>query len=161
MIVTAVDADALPVRSGCRTVGHRATTVGSGASRCGSADVCLHERSCPDGCWWRILCRQTSLVADSAARALAMTRRTLTHRLGEKAYRSRHPDVCAELSRALLQGRSVSIADVAFFLHYSRLRRFIDQSTPGRGRRRRITEGPMPDRPEEPARQGRAIDPRQ
>jgi AraC-like DNA-binding protein len=64
---------------------------------------------------------QTTLTADSVARALAMSRRTLTRRLGEEgtSFRAILDDVRAELSRALLQDRSLSIADVAFFLHYS------------------------------------------
>ena len=64
---------------------------------------------------------QTTLTADSVARALAMSRRTLTRRLGEEgtSFRAILDDVRAELSRALLQDRSLSIADVAFFLQYS------------------------------------------
>jgi AraC-like DNA-binding protein len=64
---------------------------------------------------------QTTLTADSVARALAMSRRTLTRRLGEEGttFRAILDDVRAELSRALLQDRSLSIADVAFFLQYS------------------------------------------
>ena len=61
---------------------------------------------------------QTTLTADSAASTLAMSRRTLTRRLGEEdtSFRAILDDVRAELSRALLQDRSLSIADVAFFL---------------------------------------------
>jgi AraC-like DNA-binding protein len=64
---------------------------------------------------------QTTLTADSVAKALAMSRRTLTRRLGEDgtSFRAILDDVRAELSRALLQDRSLSIADVAFFLQYS------------------------------------------
>ena len=64
---------------------------------------------------------QTTLTADSVAKALAMSRRTLTRRLGEEStsFRAILDDVRAELSRALLQDRSLSIADVAFFLQYS------------------------------------------
>jgi AraC-like DNA-binding protein len=64
---------------------------------------------------------QTTLTADSVAKALAMSRRTLTRRLGEEgtSFRALLDDVRAELSRALLQDRSLSIADVAFFLQYS------------------------------------------
>ena len=64
---------------------------------------------------------QTTLTADSVARALALSRRTLTRRLGEEgtSFRAILDDVRAELSRALLQDRSLSIADVAFFLQYS------------------------------------------
>jgi AraC-like DNA-binding protein len=64
---------------------------------------------------------QTKLTADSIAKALAMSRRTLTRRLGEEgtSFRAVLDDVRAELARALLQDRSLSIADVAFFLQYS------------------------------------------
>jgi len=64
---------------------------------------------------------QTTPTADSVARALALSRRTLTRRLGEErtSFRAIMDDVRAELSRALLQDRSLSIADVAFFLQYS------------------------------------------
>ena len=64
---------------------------------------------------------QTTLTADSVAKALALSRRTLTRRLGEEStsFRAILDDVRAELSRALLQDRSLSIADVAFFLQYS------------------------------------------
>jgi AraC-like DNA-binding protein len=64
---------------------------------------------------------QTTLTADSVARALAMSRRSMTRRLGEEgtSFRAILDDVRAELSRALLQDRSLSIADVAFFLQYS------------------------------------------
>jgi AraC-like DNA-binding protein len=64
---------------------------------------------------------QTTLTADSVARALALSRRTLTRRLGEEgtSFRAILDDVRAELSRAMLQDRSLSIADVAFFLQYS------------------------------------------
>jgi AraC-like DNA-binding protein len=64
---------------------------------------------------------QTKLTADSIAKALAMSRRTLTRRLGEEgtSFRALLDDVRAELARALLQDRSLSIADVAFFLQYS------------------------------------------
>ncbi len=64
---------------------------------------------------------QTTLTADSVARAFAMSRRSLTRRLGEEgtSFRAILDDVRAELSRALLQDRKLSIADVAFFLQYS------------------------------------------
>lgn len=64
---------------------------------------------------------QTALTADSVAKALAMSRRTLTRRLGEEgiSFREILDDVREELARALLQDRSQSIADVAFFLQYS------------------------------------------
>jgi len=64
---------------------------------------------------------QTTHTADSVAKALAMSRRTLTRRLGEEStsFRAILDDVRAELARALLQDRSLSIADVAFFLQYS------------------------------------------
>lgn len=80
---------------------------------------------------------QTTLTADAVAKALAMSRRTLTRRLGEEdtSFRAILDDVRAELSRALLQDRSLSIADVAFFLQYSEpaafhrsFRRWTDQT---------------------------------
>jgi AraC-like DNA-binding protein len=64
---------------------------------------------------------QTTQTADSIAKALAMSRRTLTRRLGQErtSFRAILDDVRAELARALLQDRNLSIADVAFFLQYS------------------------------------------
>jgi AraC-like DNA-binding protein len=64
---------------------------------------------------------QATLTADSVAKALAMSRRTLTRQLGEEgtSFRAIFDAVRAELARALLQDRSLSIADVAFFLQYS------------------------------------------
>jgi len=64
---------------------------------------------------------QTAFTADAVAKALAMSRRTLTRRLGEEgtSFRAILDDVRAELARALLQDRTLSIADVAFFLQYS------------------------------------------
>lgn len=64
---------------------------------------------------------QTAINADSVAKALAMSRRTLTRRLREEdtSFRAILDDVRAELARALLQDRNLSVADVAFFLQYS------------------------------------------
>jgi AraC-like DNA-binding protein len=64
---------------------------------------------------------QTTITADSLAKALAMSRRTLTRRLREEgtSFRAILDDVRAELARALLQDPNLSIADVAFFLQYS------------------------------------------
>src|SRR5215471_981703 len=64
---------------------------------------------------------QTTITADSVAKALVLSRRTLTRRLSEEgtSFRAILDDVRAELSRALLQDRRLSIADVAFFLQYS------------------------------------------
>ena len=64
---------------------------------------------------------QVSLSADVVAKALAMSRRTLTRHLREEgtSFRAILDDVRAELARALLQDRNLSIADVAFFLQYS------------------------------------------
>jgi len=64
---------------------------------------------------------QTTITADSLAKALAMSRRTLTRRLSEEgtSFRAILDDVRAELARALLQDPNLSIADVAFFLQYS------------------------------------------
>jgi AraC-like DNA-binding protein len=64
---------------------------------------------------------QATLTADSVARTLAMSRRTLSRQLAEEgtSFRAIFDAVRAELARALLQDRSLSIADVAFFLQYS------------------------------------------
>jgi AraC-like DNA-binding protein len=64
---------------------------------------------------------QTKLTAESVAKTLAMSRRTLTRRLAEEgtSFREVLDEVRADLARALLQDRSLSIADVAFFLQYS------------------------------------------
>jgi AraC-like DNA-binding protein len=64
---------------------------------------------------------QMTLTADSVARTLSMSRRSLTRHLAEEgtSFRALLDDVRAELSRALLQDRTLSIADVAFFLQYS------------------------------------------
>jgi AraC-like DNA-binding protein len=64
---------------------------------------------------------QTTLTADSIAKALALSRRTLTRRLGEvgTSFRDILDEARADLSRALLEDQSMSIADVAFFLQYS------------------------------------------
>lgn len=64
---------------------------------------------------------QTTITADSVAKALAMSRRTLTRRLSEEgtSFRGILDEVRAELARALLQDRSLSVGDVAFFLQYS------------------------------------------
>ena len=64
---------------------------------------------------------QATLTADSVAGALAMSRRTLTRQLAEEgtSFRAIFDGVRAELARALLQDRGLSIADVAFFLQYS------------------------------------------
>jgi AraC-like DNA-binding protein len=61
------------------------------------------------------------LTLDAAATALAVSRRTLTRRLSEEGASFRHilDDVRRDVARALLQDRSLSIADIAFFLQYS------------------------------------------
>ena len=63
----------------------------------------------------------TTLSADLAAKALTMSRRTLTRRLAEEgtSFRAILDDVRAEFARALLLDRTLSIADIAFFLQYS------------------------------------------
>ena len=62
-----------------------------------------------------------TVTPDSAAAALHMSRRTLSRRLaGEKtSFRELLDEVRSELARALLMDRSLSVADVAFFLNYS------------------------------------------
>jgi AraC-like DNA-binding protein len=64
---------------------------------------------------------QATLTADSVAKTLAMSRRTLTRRLADErtSFRAILDAVRAELARALLQDHSLSIADIAFFLQYS------------------------------------------
>jgi AraC-like DNA-binding protein len=64
---------------------------------------------------------QSVLTLDAAATALAVSRRTLTRRLAEERASFRHilDEVRGELARALLQDRSLSIGDIAFFLQYS------------------------------------------
>jgi len=64
---------------------------------------------------------QTAITADSVAKALAMSRRTLTRRLSEEgtSFRAILDEVRADLARALLQDRNLSVADVSFFLQYS------------------------------------------
>ena len=63
----------------------------------------------------------TTLSADVVAKALATSRRTLTRRLAEEgtSFRAILDDVRAEIARALLLDRTLSIADIAFFLQYS------------------------------------------
>lgn len=62
-----------------------------------------------------------TLVPDVVARSLAVSRRTLSRRLAEEhtSFRKILDDVRREFACALLQDRSLSIADVAFFLQYS------------------------------------------
>jgi AraC-like DNA-binding protein len=61
------------------------------------------------------------VTASAVAEVLAVSRRTLTRRLaGERtSFRKLLDEVRAELAQALLRDRSVSIADIAFFLQYS------------------------------------------
>ncbi len=64
---------------------------------------------------------QSALTLDAVATALAVSRRTLTRRLAEEGTSFRHilDEVRSEFARALLQDRSLSIGDIAFFLQYS------------------------------------------
>jgi len=59
--------------------------------------------------------------ADSVARALSVSRRTLSRRLAEEntSFSGILDDVREDAARMLLQDRSLSIGDIAFFLHYS------------------------------------------
>ena len=61
------------------------------------------------------------LTLDAVATALAVSRRTLTRRLADERASFRHilDDVRSDFARALLQDRSLSIGDIAFFLQYS------------------------------------------
>lgn len=62
-----------------------------------------------------------TITPDTAAAALHMSRRTLSRRLaGERtSFRQLLDEVRSEFARALLMDRSLSVADVAFFLNYS------------------------------------------
>jgi len=64
---------------------------------------------------------QSVLTLDAAATALAVSRRTLTRRLAEEraSFRQILDQVREDFARALLQDRSLSIGDIAFFLQYS------------------------------------------
>jgi AraC-like DNA-binding protein len=64
---------------------------------------------------------EMTLTPDAAARALAVSRRTLSRRLADEgtSFRDILDEVRREFACALLQDRSLSIADVAFFLDYS------------------------------------------
>jgi AraC-like DNA-binding protein len=64
---------------------------------------------------------QTLLTPHAVATALAVSRRTLTRRLAEEgvSFRQMLDEVRRDFARALLQDRSLSIADIAFFLQYS------------------------------------------
>jgi len=63
----------------------------------------------------------TTLTPDVIAKALGVSRRTFSRRLTEEglSFRSILDDVRREFACALLHDRSLSIADVAFFLQYS------------------------------------------
>jgi AraC-like DNA-binding protein len=58
---------------------------------------------------------------DVIAKALGVSRRTFSRRLTEQgtSFRAILDDVRREFACALLQDRSLSIADVAYFLQYS------------------------------------------
>ena len=64
---------------------------------------------------------QTVLTLDAVSAALAVSRRTLTRHLAEEgtSFRGILDDVRSDFARAMLQDRSVSIGDIAFFLQYS------------------------------------------
>jgi AraC-like DNA-binding protein len=64
---------------------------------------------------------QSVLTLDAVATTLAVSRRTLTRRLAEECGSFRHilDNVRSDFARALLQDRSLSIGDIAFFLQYS------------------------------------------
>ena len=61
------------------------------------------------------------VTLDAVATALTVGRRTLTRRLAEERTSFRHilDEVRSDFARALLQDRSLSIGDIAFFLQYS------------------------------------------
>ena len=64
---------------------------------------------------------QSVLTLDAVAKALAVSRRTLTRHLAEEGTSFRHilDQVRCDFARALLQDRSLNIGDIAFFLQYS------------------------------------------
>jgi AraC-like DNA-binding protein len=64
---------------------------------------------------------ETTLTPATVARALAVSRRTLSRRLAEEgtSFRKLLDGVRQEFACALLRDRSLSIGDVAFFLQYS------------------------------------------
>jgi AraC-like DNA-binding protein len=64
---------------------------------------------------------QSALTLDTVAAALAVSRRTVTRRLAEEGASFRHifDEVRRDFALALLQDRSLSIGDIAFFLQYS------------------------------------------
>jgi len=64
---------------------------------------------------------QSVLTLDVVATTLAVSRRTLTRRLAEEggSFREILDNVRSDFARALLQDRSLSIGDIAFFLQYS------------------------------------------
>jgi len=64
---------------------------------------------------------QSLLTLDAAAEGLAVSRRTLTRRLAAEraSFRQILDDVRRDFARALLQDRSLTIGDIAFFLQFS------------------------------------------
>ena len=70
---------------------------------------------------------ETRLTSDRVATTLAVSPRTLSRRLAEEhtSFRELLDDVRREFASALLQDRSLSVADVAFFLQYSEPAAFI------------------------------------
>ena len=64
---------------------------------------------------------QTDMTLDGVATKLAMSRRTLTRRLAEEgaSFRQMLDDVRRDFAQALLRDRSLSVAEIAFFLQYS------------------------------------------
>jgi AraC-like DNA-binding protein len=64
---------------------------------------------------------RSHLTLEAVATALAVSRRTLTRRLADEgaSYRQIFDEVRRDFAQALLQDRSVSIGDIAFFLQYS------------------------------------------
>jgi AraC-like DNA-binding protein len=64
---------------------------------------------------------EQTMTPDTVAEALSISRRTLSRRLADDgtSFRQLLDEVRADFARALLQDRSQSIADIAFFLQYS------------------------------------------
>ena len=100
---------------------------------------------------------QSVLTLDAVATALAVSPRTLTRRLAEERASFRHilDEVRGDFARALVQDRSLSIRDIAFFLHTPNQRRSTGPSCGGPVGRHARSE--RPDRSHQPPPDSPAI----